>query len=119
MLHVLTIHFDRSGIRLSQAQNRLQQHGLARAGAAHDAEYFVRADFHIEAVVDDLFAETVDEAAHSNDGIGGCALHQKSICTNRTANNASAKMTKKMDCTTAIVVSLPNSRADSRTCMPR
>jgi len=46
-------------------------------------------------VVDHLLAEAVDDVAHHDHGLG----HQKSISRKKIANSASAKMTRKIDCT--------------------
>ena len=46
------------------------------------------------------------------------AEHQMSIFMNSTANSASARITRKIACTTATVTRRPSSRDESRTCMP-
>src|SRR3954471_24706092 len=97
-----------------QPEDASQQHRLAGARATHDAEHFVLANLHVETVVHDLRAEPVDQSLHFQDRV-----NQIPISMNRTANRASARMTRKMDCTTATVVSRPSSREESRTCMPR
>ena len=104
----------------SQPEHRLQQHGLAAARAADDAEDFARRTLEADAVVHDLRAEAVDDVAHARSRRGrSCAAPQKSISRKKIANSASAKITRKIDCTTATVVSRPSSREESRTCRPR
>src|SRR6266853_414044 len=119
ILHVFAVHLDGAGIRTPQAQDRAQQYRLTRAGAADDPEYLIRLHLHVQALVNDLRAKAVLQAAHSNDRIDFGLGHQKSIFTKRMANSASARMTMKIDWTTATVVKRPSSRADSRTCIPR
>ncbi len=115
-------------LRTLQAEDRPQQHRLAGARTADDAEYFVLHHDHVEVVVHDLRAEAIDDAERLDHrlAIWRCpdeavrALgHQRSSSMNSTANSASARITRKIDCTTAIVVSLPSSRDESRTCIPR
>src|ERR1039457_4129657 len=101
-----------------QPQDGPQQHGLARTGAADNTEDVLLVDLHVEAVVDDLRAEAIDDAAHLEDD-GSGLRHQMSISMKSTAKSASARMMMKMDCTTAIVVSRPSSREEPRTCRPR
>src|SRR5262245_49816315 len=112
--HLVTLDPDRALRRLLQAEERPEQHGLAAAGAADDAEDLAGADLEVEPVVHDLAAEPVDDAARLDD-----RRHQMSSSRNSTANIASARMTRKIDCTTATVVSRPSSREEVRTCMPR
>ena len=51
-----------------EADDRAQQHRLAGARAADDAQHLAAVDVEVEMVVDDLRAEPVDEAAHRDDG---------------------------------------------------
>src|ERR1700722_8373550 len=118
-LHVPAIQIHAAAVRVLQPKYRAQQHRLAGPGTAHHAEYFVLSHFHVESVVHHLRAEAIVEAAHPDHRIEIRVEHQKLICTNNTANSASARITIKIDCTTATVVSRPSSRAESRTCMPR
>src|ERR1700735_5660174 len=74
---------------------------------------------HVESVVNDFLTESIVQSLHTNRRIEIRIQHQKWICTNSTANSASARMTMKIDWTTATVVRRPSSRAESRTCMPR
>ncbi len=60
-LHALDA--DRARHRLLQAEHRAQQHRLAAARAADDAEHLARLDVEVEAVMHDLAAEAVDDAA--------------------------------------------------------
>ena len=102
-------------LRPLQAEDGAQQHRLAGARAADDAEHLALLHGHVEMVVHHLRAEAVDQPAHFDEGFG----HQMSSCQNATANSASANITRKMDCTTATVVRRPSSREESRTCRPR
>ncbi len=112
--NVVALDSDETCLGALQSEHAAQQHGLARAGAADDAEHLVLVNLHGQPVVHDLRTEPVDQATHLQDGI----VHT-SISRNRTANSASAKITRKIDCTTAIVVRRPSSLDDPRTCIPR
>src|SRR6185503_17898506 len=100
-------------LRALQAENGPQQHRLARARAADDAEDFVLQYLHVEMVVHHLAAEAVHDAERFDDGAG--LGHQTSISMKSTANSASTRITRKIDWTTATVVNLPSSRDESRT----
>src|SRR5579863_9580882 len=69
---------------------------------------------HADAVVHQLLAEAVDHTAHLQQ-----RAHQMSSSMNSTANKASTRITKKIDCTTASVVSRPSSRDEPCTRMPQ
>src|ERR1700728_722716 len=103
-----------AGARQAQPQDGTQQHRLAGARAADDAEYLALVDLHVQPRVHHLFAEAVYHAAHLQQ-----RAHQTSSSMNSTANNASTRITKNIDCTTASVVSRPSSRDESRTRMPQ
>ncbi len=111
---VLTLDADHAGLRALQSQNAPEQHRLARARAADDAEHLVFIDLHVQAVVHQLGAEAVDQSANLQDRVP-----HMSSSMNSTANAASARMTRKIAWTTATVVSRPSSREEPRTCMPR
>src|SRR6187551_2347594 len=116
--HVRALHQHLPRLRPAQSEDGAQQHRLAGTRAAEDAEHLATPHLHVESVVHELPPETVHQPADL-DGeflVGG---HQKSSFMNSTANRASASSTRKMDCTTATVVSRPSSRAEPRTCMPR
>src|SRR5947207_6403244 len=107
-------------IRTMQAGKGLQQDRLARSRTAGNAENFsgqhVEADF----VVHFLLAEPVDDAARRKNGLGLrlCpGIHSPSL-SNRMENNASSTMTRKIDLTTARVVSCPTLSADPLTRRP-
>src|SRR6185437_808407 len=102
-----------AGLRPLQAEDAPQQHRLAGAGAADDAEHLVLPDFQLQAVVNHLGAEAVDEAPHLQDRVNQTPISMKS-----TAKRASARITRKMAWTTATVVSRPSSREEPRTCIP-
>ena len=105
---------DDAGLRPLQPQYTSQQDRLARPRPADDPENLVLAHVHVEAIVDDLRPEAVHQSDHLENGVD-----QIPISRNRTANRASAKITRKIAWTTARVVSRPSSREESRTCMPR
>ena len=52
------------GLRALQPEDAPQQHRLARARAADDAEHLVPLDLHVEPVVNHLGAEAVDQPVH-------------------------------------------------------
>ena len=105
---------DDSGLGSLQTENASQQHGFAGTGAPDDAENLVLPNLHVEAIVHNLAAKPVDQSLHLEDRVD-----QMPISMNSTANKASARITRKMACTTATVVNRPSSRDESRTCMPR
>src|ERR1700722_18625492 len=103
-----------AGIGPAQSEDGTQQYRLAGARAADDAEHLSFEHLHVDAVVHQLLAEAVDHAAHLQQ-----RAHQMSSSMNSTANKASTRITKKIDCTTASVVSRPSSRDDPCTRMPQ
>ncbi len=105
-------------LRALQAEDGPQQHGFSRARAADDAEHLAPLDGHVEMVVHDLAAEAIDEALDLDDGFDAGVAHMSS-CQKMIAKTAFAKITRKIDCTTATVVRRPSSREESRTCRPR
>src|SRR5581483_9928565 len=110
---VMPLDADGSGLRPLQAEDAPEQHGLAGAGAADDAEDLVLANLHLQAIVDHLPAEAIAEVPNLEHRISQTPISMKS-----TAKSASARITRKMACTTATVVSRPSSREEPRTCMP-
>src|SRR5262249_19499415 len=114
---IAAFHHHLAGDRLVQAEHRPQQHRLAGAGAADDADHFTGIHVEADTGVHRLRTEAVDHVAHRDDR--SRLVHQKSSSTNTIAKIASAKITRKIDSTTATVVSRPSSREESRTCMPR
>ena len=72
-----------------EPDDRAQQHRLAGARAADDAEHLAAVDVEIEIVVDDLTAEAVDEAADLDDRLAmgqcchGCVLARHQTFTSR------------------------------------
>ena len=112
---VATQHSHLARLGTLQAEDGAQQHGLARARPADDAEYLTALDGHVEMVVHHLRAEAIHQSANFDERFG----HQMSSCQKAMANIALAKMTRKIDCTTATVVRRPSSREESRTCRPR
>ena len=112
---VAAVDAHHPGDRALQSEDGPQQHRLAGAGAADDAEHLVGAHFHVEPVVHHLGPEAVHQPLHLQHRV----QPQMSISMNSTANSASASITQKIACTTATVTRRPSSRADPRTCMPR
>ena len=53
-----------------QADDRAHQHRFAGARAADDADDFAAPHIEIEAIMDDLVAEAIDQPAHPDDDIG-------------------------------------------------
>src|ERR1700733_10889709 len=111
--NIAAIDTDDAGLRPLQPQYAPQQDRLARPRPADDSENLVLAHVHVEAIVDDLRPEAVHQSDHLENGVD-----QMPISRNRTANTASAKITRKIAWTTARVVRRPSSREESRTCMP-
>src|SRR6185295_11542542 len=111
---IAAVKFHASRAWTLQPENGPEKHRLAAARAADDAEHLAVHHLHIEPVVHELRAEAVDDARDLDDGFA-----HMSRCLKSTAKTASAKITRKIDCTTATVVRRPSSREDSRTCMPR
>src|SRR6185312_11792161 len=95
---VMPLDADGSGLRPLQAE---------------DAEDLVLANLHLQAIVDHLPAEAIAEVPNLEHRISQTPISMKS-----TAKSASARITRKMACTTATVVSRPSSREEPRTCMP-
>src|SRR5689334_23483900 len=62
-----TTLFRSAGIGRMQTQNRLQQHGLAAARAADDAEHLALDHLHVEPVMHHLLAEAVHDAVRSEE----------------------------------------------------
>ena len=112
---VVALDAHRAGLRTLQPEDGAQQHRLACARPADDTKHLVLEDLHVETVVNHLAAEAVHEPAHLEHRVP----HQMSNFMNSTANNASARITRKIACTTATVTRRPSSRAEPRTSMPR
>src|SRR5690242_8420054 len=94
----------------AQAQDRAQQHRLAAAGTAHDAEDLAAVDVEVEVLVHDLFAELAAQAAHLHQsfaGVGGRRDGHQPISMKNSAAMASTMITRKIDCTTLDVVRSP------------
>ena len=110
-------------LRPVQAKDGAQQHALAGSRSADDAEHLAGDDRHVEAIVHGLRAETVDDAERfdrrSDSGLLADIPAHIPISMNSTANIALARITRKIACTTAMVVRRPSSREEPRTCMPR
>ena len=106
-----------------QAKDGTQQHAFAGSRSTDDAEHLARDDRHVEAIVHGLRAETVDNAERfdrrSDSSLLADTPAHIPISMNSTANIALARITRKIACTTAMVVRRPSSREDPRTCMPR
>ena len=109
MQHVAAQHLDAPRHRPVKPDDGAQQHRLAGARAADDAQHLAAPHIEIETVMDDLRAERVDQTADPDDGVAvriGC--HVQIFSTENTIENAaSVTMTKKIDSTTDWVVSRP------------
>src|SRR5213078_3783272 len=94
--------------RAVQPDDRSQHHRLAGPRAADDAEHLAAPDIEVDAVVDGLLAEAVDEAAHADHEIVRRIGHRQ-ICSreNRIENIASTTITRKIASTTDNVVRRP------------
>src|SRR5215831_10678871 len=111
---------DRAVVRAMQARERLEEHRLPRPRASRDAEDLTARDFQIDAVVHFLSAEAVDDTLRRENGfavVSGAGGHSPSF-SNRMEKNASRTITRKIDFTTARVVSRPTLSADPRTRSP-
>ena len=114
-----------------QADDRAHQNRFAGARSADHAEDFAALDLQVEAVVNGLVAEAVDQVLHHQRIIAAIALvaadlafvfverhqaHPSSV--KNTAKKASSTITAKMPVTTAMVVLSPTSSEFPLTCMP-
>ncbi len=97
----------------------MQENRFAAARAAHDPHHFTGKYIQIDMIVNQLISKAVHHAAHRNNGCFLGHADQKSSCTKTMAKIASARITRKIACTTATVVKRPSSREESRTSMPR
>ena len=107
------IHFPQqlkpAGLGLLQADDRAEQHRLARSRPADDAENFSPADGQIDTVVDDLLAKSVAQAFDGDDRLAVLRDHVHPIELKKTAKTESSTITRKIDWTTAVVVREPTS----------
>ena len=79
-----------------QAEHRPQQHRLAAARAADDAEHFAGIHIEVDAVVHDLRAEAIDDAADGNDWR---ALRRLAAAAARTAESWNVRVTLRFELT--------------------
>src|SRR5262249_22181262 len=96
------------GLRPVQPGQRPQQHRLAGARAAGDAQHLARHHVQAQVVVHALRAKAVDDAAGAEQGR---RLHSPTFSKN-TENSASSTITRKIALTTARVVSRPTLSAE-------
>src|SRR5688572_28897102 len=96
-----------------QAGERAQQHRLARARAARDADDLARHDVEVDPVMHHVLAEAVHDAARREDRTPHSPTRSKKI-----ENSASSTITRKIDFTTALVVSRPTLSAEPPTRSP-
>src|SRR3546814_8112336 len=68
--------------------------------------------------MDDLFAEAVLQAANADDRFTTVGHQIHPIQVKKTAKNASSTITRKIACTTALVVRRPTCSASDSTSMP-
>src|SRR5471032_872140 len=119
-LHRLAVEENFAGIRLVQAGKRFEQHRFAGTRSARDADDFAAQNIEAQLVVYDLLAEPVDDAPRRQDRFGmrrGPRGHTP-VFSNRMEKNASNTMTRKIDFTTARVVSRPTLSAEPLTRSP-
>ena len=74
----LAVEQHLAGVRPVQADERLEQHRLARSRAAGDADDFAGHDVEADLVVHHLLAEAVDDAARGEDRLGDVARPARS-----------------------------------------
>src|SRR5690606_21186719 len=101
---VFAEHPHAARIGPAQADDAAQQHGLARARAAHHAENLAATDIQVEVFMHALAAEAVGQATDFDHRIG--RIHQP-ISMKNSAAIASSRITTKIDCTTLEVVCSP------------
>src|SRR5512144_578590 len=101
---VLSEHLDAARGGLVEADDRTEQHRLAAARAADDAEDLAFVHVEIEILVHDLRTELVAEPAHLDHLL---ALAHTSSSMKKIAASASIRITTKIDCTTLEVVCSP------------
>src|SRR5687768_5396737 len=101
-----------------QASERLEQHRFARPRPTGDAEDLARQHVEADVIVQLLLAEAIDDAASGKDRLRlGRGVHSPTF-SNRIENSASSTITRKIDFTTARVVSRPTLSAEPRTRNP-
>src|SRR5262249_52759333 len=85
-----------------------QQDRLTGSRSADDTENFTADHVEVEAVMDDLGAEPINEAAHSDDRLPRLIRHRQ-ICREekKMENTASVTITRKIASTTDNVVKRP------------
>ncbi len=99
---------DAARLRPVEADDGAQQHRLAAARAADDAQHLAAPDIEIEAVMHRLRAEPRHQPAHPDHDIVLVFRHRQIFrIENRIENAASATMTTKIDSTTDCVVRRP------------
>src|SRR6185436_12872353 len=111
--HRLAVHEHLARARALQPGERAQQHGLARPRAAGDADDLAGLHVEAHAVVHHLASKAVDDAARGEDRGG----HQP-ILSKKIEKSASSTITRKIDFTTARVVSRPTLSAEPVTRSP-
>src|SRR6185503_12834903 len=97
-----------------------EEHRLACPRAARDADDFSGQDVEVQLVVHQLLAEPVDDASCAEDRLAlgrGPGVHTP-IFSNRIEKKASSAITRKIDFTTARVVSRPMLSAEPLTLSP-
>ncbi len=108
-----------------EAYDGTQQHRLAGTGSAHHAQHFAAIDVQIQMIVNDLAAESVDQAPDADHDIFlvhivfvFLSCHQIPSTENMTENAASNTITRNTDSTTERVVSWPTLAALRSTWKP-
>src|SRR3546814_8816396 len=98
--------------------DRAHTNRVSGARASDHPENLAAADIEIEILMDDLFAEAVLQAANADDRFTTVGHQIHPIQVKKTAKNASSTITRKIACTTALVVRRPTCSASDSTSMP-
>src|SRR5690348_15728918 len=126
-LCLLTQHPDAAGSGMIEADNGAKQHRLAGTRTADDAEHFAAAHVKVQAVMDHLLAEAIDQAADRNDrlaraarrtAVGRLIRGHRWSAENMIEKKASMTMMRNSASTTDCVVSRPTLSALPDTRMP-
>src|SRR5260221_3532113 len=120
LLDGLALDRHLAGVGPVQPGEGFQQHRFARSRTARNAEDFAAHDVEVQLVVDHLPAEAVDDAARAEDRRGArfeAGAHSPSF-SKRMEKSASSTITRKIDFSTARLVSRPTDSAEPFTRSP-
>ena len=96
--YVAAQDLDAARHRPVEADDGAQQHRLAGARAADDADHLAAPHIEVDAVMDDLRAERIDQVAHPDDDVVVSDAMRQTFSTEKMIENAaSVTMTKKID----------------------